>query len=214
MFRSIKVPIKMTDLLTAVVGLALLIIVGNLCWHVEGSQAAEATAIQTQVAGLDTTIAHEHTVEHALPIWQRHAQDYATLIPATARFASLIQDISNAATQAGVTWAYGAPVTSGPAQSATQTTTPTAAGVQLASPAPRAPGVSSYALTLGVDGTLANIEAFISGLQTLPRLVFVNGVTLLTYPYGQNAPAVSNDATSAPSVQVQGAIIELTYYSR
>jgi len=211
--KSVKVPVKTADVLVVIIGLVILAIVGDLCWSVESSQSAKAAAIDMQTARLDATIAHEHLVERSLPAWERHAQDYATLIPVTDQFANLVQDISHAAAQAGVTWAYGAPITA-TAPGVASSTTPATAGAQLASPAPTGPGAQGHALTLGVDGTLAHIGAFIRALQSMPRLVFINGITFLTHPYGLQGPLPTNIGALASPANVQGATIEVTYYSR
>jgi len=209
----VKVPVKAADVLVVIIGLVILAIVGDLCWSVESSQSAKATAINVQTARLDTTIAHERLVERSLPVWERRAHDYATLIPVTDQFANLVQDISHAAAKAGVTWAYGAPATAS-APGVASPTTPATAGAQLASPAPTGPGAQGHALTLGVDGTLAHIGAFIQALRSMSRLVFINGVTFLTQPYGLRGPSPTNIGALALPAHVQGATIEITYYSR
>jgi Tfp pilus assembly protein PilO len=139
--------------------------------HTETTQQNQANQLLlTQIAALQSE-------QKQLPQQQLALQKFSTEVPDSVSEPTLIRQLTTAAQHSGVELVSITPGAAAPLAAAAGSST-------LAAPAPTttgaAPAASLYQLpvSLAIVGSYANVEAFFSSLERLPRATLVTGFTV------------------------------------
>lgn len=140
--------------------------------------SGEAEAIRLETSTIESQIAEAAAVAEDRPAFERRLESYTAALPAEPRLSEVINQVSSAATAAGVRWTAGAPA---PVEDEF------------------APiGGNAWTLSITVEGSPAGAVRFLEALRGLPRLVVVESVSL--QGSGEDAAAIiSARFFSAPS---------------
>lgn len=145
--------------------------------HDQATAHADARATAKDNLG----IAHAEEVLHHRSQWTASLAHLNTAVPTARGFSVLVDQLTSLTGTTGVSWtsgSLGAPAITAGSAPVTPTATSTAA----------------VPITMSVSGSAASIAAFLSGLQSLPRLVVVDTVGIGGSRTGRETAAVTATA--------------------
>jgi len=148
---------NVTRALAVAVFLLIIAFPGRLFWSAHNKANAQAAAYRAQTAQVDLKISEARQVAANPTATQAKLTALHAALPPNVDYVALLGGIQNVVDTTGVTWQSASPA-----------------------PAPVGGGASGgvFNVGIGVSGTLAQVQAFVTGLQAQPRLFKVNNLTI------------------------------------